>query len=92
MNVTNHLKNSAQYAFDAIGNTFSLDNIKANLTAKKLTTVALSAIVVSAAANIPGADAGPVTYAACVAACGSSVFLAPACPFICAPALGPYCP
>ncbi|MDR3624464.1 MAG: hypothetical protein P4L16_04920 [Chlamydiales bacterium] len=54
--------------------------------------IAIPAILMVAMSSVPGAEAGPLTYTACVSACSASVFLAPACPFLCAPALGPYCP
>lgn len=59
-------------------------------TAKTLvnSTLAMttSAIAVECFSRIVGADAGPITYAACVAGCGALVGPAvPACVFACAP-------
>ena len=59
---------------------------------KRITVLAVPIICMSALYALPTAEAGPLSYAGCLVACEASVFLAPACPFICAPLLGPYCP
>lgn len=55
--------------------------------------MATSAVALEALNSITGADAGPITYAFCVAACTASAPPAlPACLAACAISLGPWCP
>jgi hypothetical protein len=56
-------------------------------TANNLAKVAIPLIVTAALASIPSADAGPLAYAACIAACISSGPLAIACWLGCTPIL-----
>ena len=61
--------------------------------AKAAAALVVSTVAIEALSNIPGAEAGPVTYAACIAACG--VATGPACASClaaCLPLLGPWCP
>lgn len=81
---------------DAISSTCGMvyDNLPSQKTVvKSALAVATSAIAVEALASLTMASAGPVTYAACVAACS---FAAPpamaACLAACAISLGPWCP
>lgn len=59
-------------AFGAVRKTLRPENIRANITVKKVATVILAALMIGVVSNIPGADAGPVaawvTFAGCVAA------------------------
>ena len=62
--------------------------------ARKVSIVALSALALYAASNVPSADAGPVTYGICVAAlaAASHGFFMPSALFKCAYLLGPWYP
>lgn len=56
-------------------------------------TMATAAIALEALSAMPSAAAGPLTYAACVAACAfSAPPVLPICLAACAPSLGPWCP
>lgn len=62
--------------------------------AKAAKTMVLSTVALEALCNLPGAQGGPISYAACIAAvCGSTSGAAcPAALAVCAAALGPWCP
>jgi hypothetical protein len=47
--------------------------------ARKTGTFVLGVLAIYAASSIPGADAGPAAYTACVAACGGLPWCWPAC-------------
>ena len=64
-----------------------------NKMVKTALTMATSAVALEALASLTGADAGPITYGLCVAACTASAPPAlPACLAACAISLGPWCP
>jgi len=60
---------------------------------KSALVMATSTVAIEALAHLTGADAGPVTYGLCIAACSSAAPPAlPACLAACAISLGPWCP
>jgi hypothetical protein len=67
----------------------SLQNVPNNLS-----KVALPAIALMVSLTITGADAGPLSYGVCVAACMSlaTPVLMPACTVGCLGLAGPWCP
>ncbi len=59
---------------------------------KSALAMAVGTIAVEALSAIPGANAGPITYAACVLGCSfAAPPVQPLCLAACAPALGPWC-
>lgn len=65
----------------------------ANKLVKSALTVATSAVALEALSHLAGAEAGPITYALCVAACSTAAPPAmPACFAACAISLAPWCP
>lgn len=65
----------------------------AKTVAKCAATVGVAAVALNALASIPAADAGPITYSACVTACTALLVPAiPACLASCLASLGPWCP
>lgn len=60
---------------------------------KSALVMATSAVALEALASLTGADAGPITYALCIAACaGSAPPALPFCLAACGISLGPWCP
>ncbi len=71
-NVIGNVRNFAANALEATNRAVDPRRLVANLTAKKITIFALSALALYGAGNIPGAEGGPVvawlTFGGCVAA------------------------
>lgn len=64
-----------------------------NTAMKCAKTMLIGTIVLEAISNIPGASAGPVTYAACLLGCSFATPQAlPMCLAACSASLGPWCP
>lgn len=65
----------------------------ADKVVKSALTLATTAVALEAIASLAGAEAGPITYALCIAACTASAPPAlPACLAACAIGLGLPCP
>ncbi|MDN3506022.1 MAG: hypothetical protein P0S96_02195 [Simkaniaceae bacterium] len=64
------------------------------VVAKKINRIAIAALVLYALANLPGAEAGPASYATCIASCLAlaTPVAAPACTVGCLALAGPWCP
>jgi hypothetical protein len=64
--------------------------------AKSATVMALTYLAVEVISNVAKVDAGPISYAACIAACVPTALAGPgavaACALACAPMAGPWCP
>jgi hypothetical protein len=63
--------------------------------AKSAAVMALTYLAVEVISNVAKAESGPISYAACVAACIPAVLAGPAhvaCVLACAPLAGPWCP
>jgi hypothetical protein len=78
-----------------IQGTFSPTLPSAPALAKSASVMALTYLAVEVISNVAKADAGPISYAACVAACIPSALAGPAaaaCILACAPLAGPWCP
>ena len=59
---------------------------------KSVVAMAVTAVALEAMCYVPGASAGPVTYAACVLGCSfATTAAAPACFALCAVSIGPWC-
>lgn len=81
----NSIQQAATYAYDCLPTK--------ETTAVALKTMVTTAVAMEALANLSGAEAGPITYAACVASCAfAAPPVVPFCLAACAPSLGPWCP
>lgn len=60
-------------------------------TKKACTTALIATLSLQALGNMPTANAGPISYATCVASCAASPMI-PMCVPLCAALLGPWCP
>ena len=66
---------------------------KASTFVKSAITMTVATVALESLCSINGAEAGPVTYALCIAACAfSAPPILPFCLAACAPSLGPWCP
>lgn len=66
---------------------------EAHKVAKCAITMTTSLVAIEIFSSIPGAAGGPITYAACIAACAfAAPPVVPFCLAACSPSLGPWCP
>jgi len=78
---------------DSISQTLQYYTPSAQSVAKCAITMATSAVALNSLSSLTGADAGPITYGICVAACtGVAPPALPACIAACFPALNPFLP